>query len=235
MSQPPSCSFTSHLRCLTTVAHSGSGPPRGPLLPGLVLLQLKAPDMKPPAETAPAGQGREGRPAATASPAATRPTKSSTAKPPAPANADTAPEPSPRADSPVAHNAKKTRPKSRLPPRRRTWRPLLPLILLLLMSSSALLPVMACASVKSAEILAEVSKMFCLTGKPIIVPNSCALPMVPVAIIESLMVKPKGLFWIVRAVTMVPVAIIASLMVKRKSLFWIVLTFAVANSPVEAT
>ena len=36
-------------------------------------------------------------------------------------------------------------------------------------------------------------------------------------------------------VTMVPVAIIESLMVKRKSLFWIVLTFAVANSPVEAT
>ena len=79
---------------------------------------------------------------------------------------------------------------------------LLPLILLLLMSSSALLPVMACASVKSAEILAQVSKMFCWTGKPIIVPNSCALPMVPVAIIESLMVKPKGLFWIVRAVTL---------------------------------
>ena len=112
---------------------------------------------------------------------------------------------------------------------------LLPLILLLLMSSSALLPVLAGASVKSAEISAQVSKMFCWTGKPIIVPISCALPMVPVAIIESLMVKPKGVFWIVRAVTMVPVAIIESLMVKRKSLFWIVLTFAVANSPVEAT
>ena len=28
------------MRCLTTVAHSGSGPSRGPLLPGPVLLQL---------------------------------------------------------------------------------------------------------------------------------------------------------------------------------------------------
>jgi len=55
---------------------------------------------------------------------------------------------------------------------------LLPLILLLLMSSSALLPVLAGASVKSAEISAQVSKMFCWTGKPIIVPISCALPIV---------------------------------------------------------
>jgi len=87
---------------------------------------------------------------------------------------------------------------------------LLPLILLLLMSSSALLPVLAGASVKSAKISADGSKQKTPTHLSIFVQKTLAVTMVPVAIIESLMVK-------------------------RKSLFWIVLTFAVANSPVEAT
>ena len=86
---------------------------------------------------------------------------------------------------------------------------LLPLILLLLMSSSALLPVLA-ASVKSAKISADGSKQKTPTHLSFFVQKTLAVTMVPVAIIESLMVK-------------------------RKSLFWIVLTFAVANSPVEAT
>jgi len=87
---------------------------------------------------------------------------------------------------------------------------LLPLILLLLMSSSALLPVLAGASVKSAKISADGSKQKTPTHLSFFVQKTLAVTMVPVAIIESLMVK-------------------------RKSLFWIVLTFAVANSPVEAT
>ena len=87
---------------------------------------------------------------------------------------------------------------------------LLPLILLLLMSSSALLPVLAGASVKSAKISADGSKQKTPTHLSFFVQKTLAVTMVPVAIIESLMVK-------------------------RKSLFWIVLTFAVANSPVEVT
>ena len=87
---------------------------------------------------------------------------------------------------------------------------LLPLILMLLMSSSALLPAMACGSVESAKNSAVGLKYF---------PSTIWRTFVQ----------------LVSAVTMVPVAIIESLMVKRKSLFWIVLTFAVANSPVEAT
>lgn len=74
---------------------------------------------------------------------------------------------------------------------------LLPLILLLLMSSSALLPVLAGASVKSAKISADGSKQKTPTHLSFFVQKTLAVTMVPVAIIESLMVKRKSLFWIV--------------------------------------